>query len=182
MLVSRPAAEAVWSRWPLAAGQHPGKHGADGVDVGHHVDVPRPLPLRIGELDTAGGGDSGVHAEQVDRAQLGFHLGDQGSGGGAIGDVEPAPDRPGGSCHVGDGIAVDVNRHHPHALGGETLDQPAPDPARPSGDHRHPTGQTVHRGSLHLWPATLQGGRRARSAYRPAAPGSAGVGAVRVAT
>ena len=114
---------------------HAGHHGAGGIDVGHQVDIPNPLPFFVAVPQVAIDGNPGVGAEQIDGAGLAFCGLDQ------IDDVALYPDiggdgdaanffgdgRDPGFIQVGDDDLA-------CAFGGETLGQ---GPANAAGPARH---------------------------------------------
>src|SRR5690606_16231692 len=118
-----------------AAFDHARHDMARGEDMGHHVDVPYPLPVAVGHLRPAADRDPGVRAEQVDRAFARFHVLDQrpdlvlGSDVDLAGD--PA-DLPGG---LGRAVPVDVDADH--ALGAGCSQAQGEGAADASGRSRH---------------------------------------------
>ena len=130
-------------------GDHTGHERADAVDhpPDVHTEHPRPVLDRALPRHPALEHTS-VEAQDVDLAELaegpiGERLDRRG-----VGDV--GGDRQSLAPGVGDErrglgrrVGIDVGGDDPHALGGEALDQAAPDPAARAGDDRDPPVELV---------------------------------------
>ena len=115
------------------------------VDVSHHIDRPDALPVAVGGLGSAGNGDAGVGAEDVDASMLGLDLLDESLDVSIIRDVALNRGRVDLFRNGARAIAVDVGDYHRFgALGGEASREGATDPTRRAGHDDDPPGQ-LHR-------------------------------------
>jgi hypothetical protein len=130
-----------------AAFQHAGQDRADGVDMGHHVDVPLLLPdFEIGRQRIRAGRDAGVAEEDVDRSEARLDVPDE-----TVDLRLPAHVARDGHAAdlVGDPlrfVSIQVRDRDPGSAGGEAPGTRRPDAAGAAGDDG---GLPVE---LHQWP------------------------------
>ena len=167
----------------LGGGDPLGHQQPGGAHVGHHVDVDDPLPHVVGGLQAVGAAgpvDAGVGQVDVDAAELGGGLLDQGAHARVGGAVAGHGDRADLLGRAAYGVGVEVVDHDPGALGDQAGGQRATDAAGGAGDDRPAAGQRLVAGHhtppvrvtppsmSRVWPVTQSASSESRKATAPA--------------
>jgi hypothetical protein len=113
--------------------------------VRHHIDVPDPLPFRVGNFTPPGNADASVGAEQIDASVFHDHPIDHRDNLGFIGDIYRDCFSAGNLVCDFSGTGFIYVRHDDglRTLGRETRTQRAPDTIRTAG-HDHDFVRQFH--------------------------------------